>query len=61
MHDLGSVERSEHAFLRRLRAVDDPDLAAGRHNLTDRAIRDFGDDAGAVLALLREHRDGDRL
>ena len=37
------------------------DLAAGRHNLTDRAIRDFGDDAGAVLALLREHRDGDRL
>jgi len=37
------------------------DLAAGRHDLTDRAIRDFGDDAGAVLGLLREHRDGDRL
>ncbi|WP_125903116.1 hypothetical protein [Luteibacter rhizovicinus] len=37
------------------------DLAAGRHHLTDRAIREFGDDTGAVLALLREHRDGDRL
>jgi hypothetical protein len=37
------------------------DLAAGRSEAIDRAIRDFGEDAAAVLALLRDHRDGDGL
>jgi len=37
------------------------DLATGRHEAIDRSVRDFGDDAAAILDLLREHRHSDRL
>jgi hypothetical protein len=37
------------------------DLAAGRHQAIDDAVREFGEDAAAVLGLLRDHRRSDRL
>ena len=55
---LGMAEASE---LAQVGLLLERDLAAGRGDATDRAVRDFGEDAGAVLALLRDHRDGDRL
>jgi hypothetical protein len=55
---LGMAEASE---LAQVGLLLERDLAAGRSEAIDRAIRDFGEDAAAVLALLRDHRDGDRL
>jgi HPt (histidine-containing phosphotransfer) domain-containing protein len=37
------------------------ELAIRRNDATDAAVRAFGEDAAAVLGLLREHRDSDRL
>lgn len=37
------------------------ELAQGRGETIDRAVREFGDDAAAVLRLLRDHHDDDRL
>jgi HPt (histidine-containing phosphotransfer) domain-containing protein len=37
------------------------ELAIRRNEATDAAVRGFGEDAAAVLGLLREHRDSDRL
>ncbi|PTR34196.1 hypothetical protein C8J98_102384 [Luteibacter sp. OK325] len=55
---LGMAEASELAQAGLLLECD---LADGRGDAIDRAIGSFGEDAAAVLALLRDHRDGDRL
>jgi hypothetical protein len=55
---LGMAEASE---LAQVGLLLEHDLAAGRDDAIDRAVADFGEDAAAVLALLRDHRDGDRL
>jgi len=55
---LGMAEASE---LAQMGLLLERDLAAGRDEAIDRAVRDFGEDAAAVLTVLRDHRDGDRL
>jgi hypothetical protein len=55
---LGMAEASE---LAQVGLLLERDLTAGRGEAIDRAVRDFGEDAAAVLTLLRDHRGGDRL
>jgi len=55
---LGMAEASELAQVG-LRL--ERDLGDGRNDAIDRAVSGFGEDAAAVLGVLRDHRDGDRL
>jgi hypothetical protein len=57
----GVLGMAEASGLAQVGLVLERDLANGRDAAIDRAVRDFGDDAAAVLALLRDHHDGDRL
>jgi hypothetical protein len=57
----GVLGMAEASGLAHVGLLLERDLAAGRDDATDRAVRDFGEDAAAVLALLREHRDSDPL
>lgn len=57
----GVLGMAEASGLAQVGLVLERDLAAGRNAAIDRAVRDFGDDAAAVLALLRDHHDDDRL
>lgn len=57
----GVLGMAEASGLAQVGLLLERDLATGRDDATDRAVRDFGEDAAAVLALLREHLDSDRL
>jgi len=57
----GVLGMAEATSLAQVGLVLERDLAGGRGETIDRAVRDFADDAAAVLALLREHHDDDRL
>jgi HPt (histidine-containing phosphotransfer) domain-containing protein len=57
----GVLGMAEASGLAQVGLLLERDLANGRDEATDSAVRGFGDDAAAVLALLREHLDSDRL
>lgn len=57
----GVLGMAEASGLAQVGLLLERDLANGRHEAIDRSVRDFGDDAAAILDLLREHRDSDRL
>jgi hypothetical protein len=57
----GVLGMAEASGLAQVGLLLERDLATGRGEAIDHAVRGFGEDAAAVLRLLRDHRDSDRL
>jgi hypothetical protein len=57
----GVLGMAEASGLAHVGLLLERDLASGRGDVTDHAVRAFGEDAAAVLVLLRQYRGSDRL